>query len=233
MKNFCPNCGKSTKQLFRGFCKDCFLQSNKIIVFPNEAFIETCKHCFRVKFKGKMFSQSKELLDELLESLLKTNYLTKPSVSIKLDSKDDGTSLAEITVSGLLDGKPLETKTESKLKPHYFTCDDCMKLSSNYHEAIIQLRFSKEFSEKKREQLLKEINKLLEKLREEDFLSGIVKQIKVTGGIDLFIGSRKAAKAVAEKLSRKFNSKPEPSYTLVGLDKKQRRKYRTTFLLRF
>lgn len=232
MKNFCPRCGKSSKNLFKGFCKDCFLELNEIISSPKEIVAETCKRCIRVKFKGKMFSQSKELLEELIESMIKIKQLHKHKLAFVFSSNDDETSNVKISVIGLLDGISFETSKELLLKPHYFTCDDCMKLSSNYHEAIIQLRFEKNFSETKQSQLLKDINKTLDIVKEKDHLSGIVKQGNVPGGMDFYIGSKRAAKIVSEKIARQFHSKVQPSYTLVGLNKKGKRYYRTTFLVR-
>ncbi|MDO8537497.1 MAG: NMD3-related protein [archaeon] len=232
MKNFCPNCGKATKKLFKAFCEDCFLKFNEVLSVPKEIVIETCKQCMRIKFKGKMFAQSKELIEELLESLSKIKQLQKPVLSFNISPNDDGTSIAEVSVSGLIDGEELKTKKETLLKPHLFTCDDCMKLSSNYYEAIMQIRFDKTFSETKQIQLMKDINKFLKALQETDQLSGIVKQGKVPGGIDLHVGSKRAGKIVSEKIARQFKSKVFPTYTLVGLNKKGKRYYRSTFLVR-
>ena len=95
------------------------------------------------------------------------------------------------------------------------------QLHSNYFEAVIQLR-----------PYDLEVHTLVRKWVEKDdaFIS---REVKVKGGVDIYISSYKVAKKIGKRLSRTFEGILKVSYTLFGLDNQRSKNlYRTTVLFK-
>jgi NMD protein affecting ribosome stability and mRNA decay len=71
-----------------------------------------------------------------------------------------------------------------------------------------------------------------QQLHATDSLSKIAKKQLVSNGIDLWVGSKRAAKTVAFELAKRVDSRPVTSSTLAGVDKSGRVKKTFTFLVR-
>lgn len=227
---FCPKCGKETENLVKGFCPDCFLEDNKILEAPNEMKIAHCKHCGKVRLSDKWLVQGKENLEEFVSSQVKPKLVSDPEISISLSPLGDGRTIATVTVSGSIDGVKLSSSSEIILKPRFVTCDECMKLSAGYHEAILQIRWKKE--PKNPDKILEETKKLLSVLKKKHALSEIVGTSRPKEGIDVMIGSKKAAKKVASAFSKKYQSEIVSSFTVTGATKQGEEKKRLTYCIR-
>ncbi len=104
-------------------------------------------------------------------------------------------------------------------------CQACSRISGMYYEAIIQIRGNKK--EKVKSFVEKKINELSKK----DELSFISKIEEKKKGLDIYVGSKKAAKSILKEAKKLYNLETKESYTLIG-ERKGKKLYRVTILLR-
>ena len=117
------------------------------------------------------------------------------------------------------------------LEPRPVQCDACMRLSSQYHEAIIQLR-AKEGGRKELKKMLPILVGFVEVMHSKNSLSAVTEVSEKKEGFDLKVGSKKAAQIAVRQMKNKFNAETKSSSVLNGVDKSGNEKYRFTFLVR-
>lgn len=232
IQRFCPKCGKETNALIKGFCRDCFLHDHKLIVIPKEIELEHCKNCNKIRIKGNWVEQSKIALEDFVASKVKVKDLVDEKISVELTPLEDETTIASIIISGEFDGNALQLSEEIVLKPRTVLCDECMKASSYYHEAIVQVRYSFKPDEKTINSDLNEIKKVLDYESKKDSLAVLIDVIKQSTGFDVLIGSKHSGRHVAEHLAKKHGTKVVSSHKLIGVDKSGKEKKRFTFCVR-
>ena len=228
---FCPKCGKDTDDLFNGLCSECFMKNEKPAELPLEIFYESCKNCGKIKVKGKWTFFEPELLAGIALQNLKTKKLDSFKPKVELFEKPKGWKAA-VKIFGKMRKNKLEFSLETLMKPRVMLCDACMKVSSDYFEATVQVRFEERASQEQLAQKLDECSKFLAVLQKEDSLSQIVKAKELKNGLDIMVGSRRAAKQLAEHLARPKGQKIIVSTTLAGIDKKGHDWSRFTYCVR-
>ena len=231
MKKFCPKCGKETSKLVGSLCKDCFLKEKKPAELLKEIVFEQCKNCNKVKFKGKWFEANAESLAGLVLQNLKNKMFDSFNHKIDFFEKPEGLKAA-VEVKGIVKGVKISQVFETFLKPKIVLCDACMRLKSDYFEATVQVRYSSKPSEKEVRERISEASVFLEKLKASDSLAQIAKVKELRNGFDLLIGSKRAAKRLAEFLARKSREKVKVSSTLAGVDRSGREWSRFTYCVR-
>ena len=152
-ENFCPLCGKKKGCFIKGLCEECFLKKHKLVEIPETVFFEQCKTCGKARLFGKMTVPTEEKLALLVEKKFKVKGLETEEVHAKVFMEEDGKFSATVLIKGAIDNVPLSFEKKVLLEPEPVQCDACMRLSSNYHEAIIQLR-AKQGGEKKKLKLM-------------------------------------------------------------------------------
>lgn len=232
LNKFCPKCGATKGEFIKGFCKNCYLRDHKIIDVPNEMEVEHCKSCNAVRLKGKWVMQSEGAIKKFVEGKVRAKEINNPEIFVDLNPLEDGRTEAMVTVKGLIESKPIIVKKSILLKPKTNLCDPCMKLISNYHEAIVQFRYDKKPDERDVGEKLGLIEEMLKKQRNKDSLAGIVNSTVLQKGFDVCIGSKRAGKLVAEYFANKYGTKITYSSKLTGVDKMGKEKYRYTFCVR-
>ncbi|MDO8647340.1 MAG: 60S ribosomal export protein NMD3 [Candidatus Diapherotrites archaeon] len=232
MKKFCPHCGKDADKLINALCKDCFLEKQVLGELPKEIAFEKCKHCSKIKSKTRWVEESSEVLQEIVLQNFK-NRLFGPDFKTKLDlfEKPEGFKAA-LKVEGKVQGIKINNSFESLLKQKTVLCDPCMKISSNYFEATIQARYSKKLSQQEIDGLIKESDEFMAKLKKTDSLAQIAKIVTLKNGADFVVGSRTAAKKLAEHLAKKTGQKVIVSTTLAGIDRNGHNWSRFTYCVR-
>ncbi len=232
-KRFCPKCGKESNQFFKNFCLNCFLEDHpNLVEIDKEIVIDHCKRCNQIRIRFNWVEQSPENLVEIVNEKLKVKDLENFVVKVKLIPFDKGKSIAKIKIEGELEGSKLFLERESILKPQSLICDACMKVSSNYHEGIIQIRGTKKTSLLELEEALLKLKEFLAFEEEKDSLAKIVGLKKVPNGFDVLIGSNKASKHVSVKLAKEYKVKYVYSNKLIGETDDGSRKYRNTYCVR-
>lgn len=227
--DFCPLCGKTTGVFIKGICKKCFLKKHVPVAIPETIGFTQCSTCGKILVSGKMFSYNEETLSQIVKKKIKIILLEKPSISISIPSID--APVAEVVVKGILDSVPLLLKENVSLEPKLFQCDSCMKLVSQYHEAVIQLR-SKAKGAKDLKTVLPKLVSLIEEQGKKDGLAVVTEVLEKKEGFDLSVGSKKAAYRAVRQMQTRLNAETKASSTLIGVTKSGKEKKRFTFLVR-
>ncbi len=232
MKGFCPKCGKDTDTLIDGLCQECFSQKGGIISLPREIAVEQCKKCGKIKHKGKWMDEKGEVLEKKVEEKMRVRGIERPVVAVGFRELDSGALKIEAVARGFAGEKMVSAKAESVLRKNPALCDSCMKLSSDYFEATVQVRFGEKKERKEIGELVSQAKKFLESMQNKDPLAQVVGVRDSKKGLDILVGSKRAGKLLAQKLARKSGGKIVASSSLVGVKKDGSPKKRFTFCAR-
>ena len=211
-ETFCPKCGKKTRKLVRGFCASCYGEDHTLVELPRELVVERCKRCEKVRLSGKWVVQEQASLEQWIAGKSKSKELAGPQYKVSLEPQESGTTIASGNVTGTIDGIELAANASTVLKPNTVLCDPCMRVTSNYFECVIQLRYEKNPSD---EEVKRRLN-----------------SFPTRKGLDVHIGSHRAGKQIAERLAREHHSTIERSNTQTGVDKNGKAKKRYTYCVR-
>lgn len=160
LEKICPSCGRSGVEFIGSFCKDCYLNKNKLIEVPRVVEVVQCRQC------GKIIGGS-------VEDIVKSKVKTKFDGKIKFD---DGKIKFETEIQGVKINQefPVEVRIKSRL------CEECGRIKSGYYEGIIQVRNDKG------EEIIKKIqeNTFISKIEEQkngiDIYTGSAKETRKT-----------------------------------------------------
>lgn len=235
MRRFCPKCGREGREagFIRGFCRECYLSEHSIADVPKEIEVEQCKRCGMVRFRGSWHGQEENMLAEIAAGGVKPHELADADIKVEIRPMSNGTSVAEATITGRIEGRDVELKREILLKPKIMLCDGCMKMSSNYFEATIQIRFAAKPFRAQVEKNTALVGEILRAEKRHDPLAEMVSVRQVQNGVDVQVGSRRAAKLAAVALARKSRFPLKTSYSLKGVDSSGKPKKRLTYCVRF
>jgi NMD protein affecting ribosome stability and mRNA decay len=234
-EKFCPKCGKETGWLIKGKCRDCFLADEDIFTVKNVSDkVQLCGRCFKVLLQGKWIDCSEKAVEKEIESKIKTiNALQEPKIFVEAKKTKNRNGKEEfyvkVKVMGIIDSQVIEQEKGFVVEIQGNICDPCMRLSSDYREAIIQLRSE---SKKEAEEMLSRAEKLIHEERQNDPLSATIKTEKVRNGFDLWVGSKKASVKVSNRLAKFYKTRPIVSSKLIGRTKDGSEKYRFTFCVK-
>ncbi len=228
-KKFCPKCGKDTEELVENLCTECFLKRKELFEIK-KIRVFVCRHCKKLLFGNKWIDfRYAEIGEEIAAHVKTIKELKKPEIVVELEQKSDLDYCALIQIRGYLGKNLVEREKAIDFRVRETTCDSCMKLNSDYREAIIQLRTK---TDESLESLFEVTKNLLEREKSKDALSGISKMVEIKNGYDLWIGSKKAASKVVRELSKIFGTRAIVSKKLIGEEKTGERKYRHTFCIK-
>ncbi len=230
-ENFCPLCGKEKGHFIKGLCEECFLKKHKLVEIPETISFEQCRTCGKTRLFGKMVVPTEEKLSLIVKKKVKVKDLENEAVDVKVSQASKGVFSAKVLVKGTIDDVSLFFEETVLLEPEFVQCDPCMRLSSQYHEAIIQLR-SKDSDKKKLKELLPKLIDFVEAMHSKDSLAAVIDVSEKREGFDLKVGSKKAAQNAVRQMKAKFNAETKSSSVLNGVDKSGNEKYRFTFLVR-
>lgn len=228
-EKFCARCGKNTDAVLNGLCTNCFLARHELFTMK-DIKIEKCVKCGKIHFKGKWTNISnEEIANEVVSKVKLSQELDQPKVFVELEPLTDLDFLGKITVSGLLQGVVVEQKKNIEFSLQKVSCDSCMKLVSNYREAIIQLRAKDQPSA---DAMLEVTRQLLVSEQAKDSLSAAIKTFSGKNAYDLWIGSNKGAIKTARKLAKLYKTKIVASKKLIGEEEGGAWKYRFTYCIK-
>jgi nonsense-mediated mRNA decay protein 3 len=228
---FCPKCGATNKTFVENFCIDCYLHDHTLVDIPAKIELPYCAHCKKVFLKGKWTEPSEAHLELFLKSKVKIKDLYQTAISASFVF-DEMKALATLTVSGVLNESVIDIVKAIELQFKKNTCDACSRVSGGYFEAILQIRLQENARKDALDDAFKEVSTLLILQEKKEPLSRIVNLERSKQGIDVYIGSKHAAKVIAEKIAARHNSKTVTSYTLHGLDRTGNEVHRFTYCVR-
>lgn len=212
-EKFCAKCGKKSTALIGGLCQECYLKKHSL--FDVKDFVITrCVKCGKILVKGKWHQFSPELVAQEVNSKVKVNPdLSQPKIFVELTQDSELDFVAKITVAGFVKEVLLEQIKDYEFSLQKVSCDSCMKLVSNYREAIIQLRAS---SISEAEAMMETTKSFLAGEQSSNSLAAAIKTIRGPTGFDLWIGSNKAASKVVRKVSKLYKASVKVSKKIIG-----------------
>jgi len=192
---FCFICGKKTDNLIEGYCEECYKNEFKLIEFP-EASFTICPRCNFIKYRN-------DWKDVEIEELIKQEI--KPLgdiVEIKIEKNDK----IHISVKGFLkNSKKIKKEIyDIPLKLNKILCPQCIKISSGYYEAILQLRGNIT------DDIIDFIDRQAMKQKNEFY-----RLERVKNGLDFYIVNKSFANRTAGLVKKRFKATIKKSFKVV------------------
>ncbi|MFC2174601.1 NMD3-related protein [archaeon] len=230
---FCPKCGETSKSFYKGFCIDCFLADHPGLVEIEGMAIKRCQRCLRVKSRGEWESGGSASMKEIVRSHVKT-LLDDAEISVERAEQSQTAEVYDVTVKGTLGGEEVTITKPFTVKYAKQICEVCSRKSGDYYEAIIQLRPKEKVVDLNRLKtalifLRNEAHALVKKDRKAE----IFRYELVKNGIDIYFGSKRAAKISLQHLQATYRPVVKESYTLRGVNKETgKNRYSVTYSVR-
>ncbi len=113
-------------------------------------------------------------------------------------------------------------------------CPRCQKFLTGYFEAILQVRAEgRRLSRKERDRVGEIVEKAVERVMKNDRMGFIQDTVEKVEGLDFYVGSKKAARKVAQSIVDRMGGRITEAYELVGMDRQTSREvYRTSVTVR-
>ncbi|MFH0969975.1 MAG: NMD3-related protein [Candidatus Diapherotrites archaeon] len=232
---FCPRCGRTDGSFIGLFCTDCYVRDHSDLVrVPPILELSTCNYCGKFRPSTQWIPWNELLVDSWIKDKIKIRDIEEPNISITrfIDEKDKKLTRVKIIVNGMIDASPVHLELETKLYIRGGICNDDMLVSSDYYEAIVQVRFEEKTNEKMK-QVQQDIEDALKPVHMGDSKAVVVNWIPQKFGFDAWIVSNKGGKAAAVYVQRKYNGTFSVSGKQIGLDvHTNKTKFRNTYLVR-
>jgi len=175
-------------------------------------------------FKGVLHEIAMDAVNRSLEHRL-LDAVTNVSI-LKVEEKGKALEAElEVGVTGQVLDIPYTTALNTTLVIRKVLCPICSRRAGRYYEATIQLRSDSI------EKPLTEVHAIIDRLYRKNKMAFIVEESLVKGGVDIKLGSHKAAKAVSTHFKKHHGALVKESATLVGR-KEGKDLYRTTVLIK-
>jgi len=203
--NFCPVCGKSTKETF---CEE-----HREVSFDYKDIVVRVCACKKYFYRSRWIQF--DSLKTVAEKIAKENIKEKVKIKTLLDENIEKKKFElEIIYQGEKFIIPAKLQVEQ--------CPRCSREGTPYFESTIQLR-------PKKIELLEFVQKQVEK-NKSVFISDI-KELKE--GFDVLLSSNKEALKIGVKLNKSFKGELKTSRHLFGRDKQRSKDlYRVTVCFR-
>lgn len=236
MQSLCPKCGQPSVE---GLCKNCLIESEKMLSCPDLLEVTICSICGSRQVKGRWQISEKGIEEMAAEaacdSLCIHKDLAHPEIDVDLRKRGATRYLARMGLKGTFRGMAVEEACEIPVRIKLIACDRCSRIAGKYFESTVQIRGGRDRKLTDRE--IKECKKMAEAMadagyRGGDQLSFIQKIDEVKGGIDIILGSTQLGRQMARAIHERFGGRLVESSKLVGR-KDSRDVYRTTILVRF
>jgi nonsense-mediated mRNA decay protein 3 len=230
---FCVECGKEC-ELYEHLCEECFRKKKKFVRLPEIIDASICAYCNAASI-GARWTPSESIDTSVKKIINNTISVDKNadiiSVGTTLNYKDKRTLVAKIEIT--LTASQLTVREEylRDVRIKFGACKQCSRAFRGYYEAIIQIRGyeSNKLRDKDVHEAIAIIIEYFNKSKnEKEFIS---KQEVVRGGVDFYISSTTAARAVAAILRDRFNTRVLETSSIAGR-KNGMDIYRTTILIR-
>jgi len=234
MSLICPMCGRQTDHLEEGKCPECRLKSTPLATIHPPEPIRVCRGC------GAVFDTKWVDVDDI-EQLIRKRALECIGVCPEAKGVHIELSLFEMSSNRYrVEGMVVGTMNTDVSQPFvldmrlaYESCPSCSRVAGGYFEAVVQVRsYSKSPSDAQLERVYRILEALFSALRERgDRLAQLTREENVRGGVDLYVGSAKAAKKLCTEAISQLGGALTTTSTPAGR-RDGRDVYRTTYALR-
>lgn len=237
MHAVCPSCGQPTED---GLCRQCRLNSLRLIQFPNVVEVVICSMCGSQQIKGKWQLPDSRSIEDLamqaaVDSLWFHDELHHPDIDADIRKTGATRYIARIKVTGSFMEQRVEETGEIQVRIRLVACERCSRMAGKYFQSTVQLRgnSSRAISSQETEECQRIAQDMADAgYRGGDQLSFIQEIKEVKGGMDIVLGSTQLGRRMARAMQERFGGKLLETCKLVG-KKENRDVYRSTLLVRF
>jgi len=226
---FCPRCGATDKDFYKGFCVDCYAAINEFVDAPKRLELVRCKKCDFWFYKKAWLEDNYESMVKIISEKVKT---TLYDAEFELNVKDD---VALIKVYGFADEMkkiPVSAQKEIALDITLKSCDTCLKLSGKNYEVKIQVRRSDPFDAIKYKKIIQRVKRHAGFLLESDERARSFWTEEKKEGVDFMFGFKQIGESVVQDIMGAFRTEHEISPEYMGMDKDGKKKVRVTYCFR-
>jgi NMD protein affecting ribosome stability and mRNA decay len=229
---FCPKCGATDKDFYKGFCVDCYLESHELVQFPKKIEIPECTHCGMWLYHNKWVEDSYQHLQKIVADKVKTD-LVDPEYEAEILEKKD--KKIRVKVVGYLDKQRqfrLEREARIPFSKDGRICRACVKFSDKYYEVKLQLRNAETTDLVLYKKASTFIRRNAHALARSDQRAKAFWWEERREGTDFFFGFKQIGDAVVSETKKKFKVKVEKSSRFLGYSKDGKKKVRFTYCIR-
>jgi len=237
MQSICPKCGNPSLE---GLCRNCIMQSTKLLRCPDQVEVTICSVCGSRQAKGKWRLADSRSIEELasqaaVDALWFHSEYEQPQIEIDLAKIGATRYLAKIATTGKFKGEVTEEQCRIPIRIKLMACDRCSRMAGKYFQSTVQVRGSGNRAITNEEQ--KECKNIAFSLADHGYHAGdqlsFIQEIKeVKGGLDMVLGSTQLGRHIARAMQERFGGRLLESCKLVGKND-SRDVYRSTLLIRF
>lgn len=191
----CEFCGYDYEKT----CPRCYSNSHKLISLKKKPKITRCSMCGKYLVSGKWVVNS---LAATIESLLNKNLSIDKlphQINIKTEFSESGeTVFLTIRAEGTLEGFTWQQTLHRPIPIELKSCTLCSRKAGNYYEAIIQIRASGRLPVEEELKKASDVILAIASPRQ----NTILREKKVTGGVDYYVAPIRTARLMARHLKR-------------------------------
>jgi 60S ribosomal export protein NMD3 len=227
LESVCPSCGERSY----GVCERCLARGRTLQAMPSFLSIQVCPTCSDHYFKGRWINEDTNgAVAKAVEEALK---IDPDEAAITVVSSQISPTIihahVEINVSRV--GR-LHESFDLDVHVNRVTCDRCSRISGGYYESKVQVRADHRRPERAElERALEIANTTIGLAQKADRLAFIAKTIWLREGLDLYVGTVKAAKRIVRAVLKEMGGTLSDSAKLTGR-RDGKDIYRVTFVIR-
>ncbi|MGZ4864727.1 MAG: 60S ribosomal export protein NMD3 [Halobacteriota archaeon] len=227
LESVCPSCGDSSY----GVCERCRTKSRTILAIPRFISIKVCPTCSDYFFNGVwMNGGPNEAIAKAVGEALKIDP-NDSTLTIVLNQVSPTTIHAHVEIS-VSQARASRRNFDVEVHVNRATCDRCSRISGGYYESKVQIRANHRRPDRTELDRALEIAGItIDLLQKTDRLAFISKITLLREGLDLYIGSVKAAKKITRSLLREMGGTVNDSAKLIGR-RDGKDIYRVTYVVR-
>ncbi|MGD0327663.1 MAG: NMD3-related protein [Halobacteriota archaeon] len=228
LKSICPSCGEPSD----GICERCLAQDRNIAAVPGVLTIKICPMCSDHFFRGHWRDEDLDhAITRVVEEAL-TIDADEATVKVILNEVTPTMVRARVEVDVPHLGETQHKSYDVDVRVDRATCDRCCRVSGGYYESKVQIRADRRMpDESELHRAVEIVTRTIESAQKADRLAFIAKTIQLREGLDLYVGTVKAAKRIVRALVREMGGSFSDSAKLVGR-RDGKDIYRVTFVVR-
>ena len=187
-------------------CAGCLFEKRQTTRIPETIVIKRCRHC------GKYISEemaSYEIKDVVDREMKKIFTLAKKSGGIKSVNYEITDGNVEVSLKFDFNGMQKSEEHEIKIKERQVMCKYCGMARTRYYNAVLQIRAADLKGTATREVLSKALDIAREAINAQrtDEMAFIADIRETDNGVDVYVGSKSAARKAAYAVKKKFGAK--------------------------
>ncbi|MGZ4902666.1 MAG: 60S ribosomal export protein NMD3 [Halobacteriota archaeon] len=213
LESICPGCGRPSN----GLCSSCSAKDHVLAVSPDLFTLKVCPVCSDVFFKGKWLEEN--ISDVIGRAIKEALVIEADDAAITITVEDIVSSLIEahVHVEGLVQERITREDFDVRVRLQRETCDRCSRVAGGYYASKIQIRAQgRTPDERELERALDIARDVLSRASKTDRMAFIAKTVRLKEGLDLYIGTTKAAKRISTAVMKEMGGQLSTSAKLAG-----------------